>query len=408
MMRIMATTETLQYQTTPIFTFNFTLLFMAHLFFGFSFWPYVLLPVFIQNLGSNLAEVGIIMGAASVSGMIMRPWSGDALDRVGRRSCLLAGGLIFFVTHMFYLRIDQIGPFIYFVRLFHGLSMGILFATFFTFAADITPVQRRTEGIAIFGIGGHLSGAFGVPLGEFLIRTGGYPLLFKTCAGFTLLFTLVSYFLKEPKKTGTQPRFHLSDFFRTGFLPKNRVPLIGNGLFALGLISYMVFLKPYAYEKGFTVTFFFLAYSLSAVVIRLVGAKWPDQFGLKTVLYPSFISMTLGILLLAFWPSPIGLLVSGVLCGVGHGFVFPILSVLVINRATENERGRSMALFTLLFDVGFFIGAPLWGYIAEHFGYRPMFYLSAISTLIAIGLFVFFDQSEPTLSPAKVRVNASD
>ncbi|VAX29806.1 hypothetical protein MNBD_NITROSPIRAE01-47 [hydrothermal vent metagenome] len=399
--------EDIKEKDASLFTRNFTLLFMAHLFFGFSFWPYVLLPVFIQDLGSNLVEVGIIMGAASVSGILIRPWSGHALDRIGRRSCLLAGGLIFLLTHGFYLLVDQIGPFIYFVRLVHGLSMGILFATFFTFAADITPPQRRTEGIAIFGIGGHLSGAFGVPLGEFLIRTGGYPLLFKTSAVFTVLFTVLSYFLKEPRKTGNQAKFRLSDFFRAGLQKANRMPLIGNGLFALGLISYMVFLKSYAHEQGLSVTFFFMAYSLSAVLIRLVGGKWPDQYGLKTVLYPSFISLALGIFLLAFWPSPIGLLVSGVLCGIGHGFIFPILSVLLINRGTDNERGRSMALFTLLFDVGFFIGAPLWGYVAQHFGYPAMFILSAANVLLAVVAFVFFDQEDPVLTPAKVSLPPS-
>lgn len=391
----------------PLLTPNFCFLFMAHFSFGFSFWPYVLLPVFLQGLGSTLSEVGIIMGAASISGMIVRPWTGEALDRIGRRSCLLAGGLVFFITHIFYLFITQIGPFIYVVRLFHGLSMGILFATFFTFAADITPEGRRTEGIALFGISGHFSGALGVPLGEFLIRTWGYPGLFKASAGFTLLFTFLCLFLKEPKKVSEKPGFRLIDFFRTGLQPANRVPLIGNGLFSLGLISYMVFLKPYAHEKGFTVTFFFLAYSLSAVFIRLIGGKWPDQFGLKTVLYPAFVSLASGIAVLALWPSPTALLISGILCGMGHGFIFPILSVLLINRATENERGRSMALFTLLFDVGLFIGAPLWGYIAEHFGYPSMFSLAAISVLASIGVFIFFDQCDPVLASAKVRINPS-
>ncbi len=384
-----------------LITRNFCILFMAHLFFGFSFWPYVLLPVFIQDMGSSLAEVGIIMGAASVSGMLIRPWSGDALDRVGRRSSLLAGGLIFFLTHLFYLMIDQIGPFIYFVRLCHGLSMGILFATFFTFAADITPNTRLTEGIALFGIGGHLSGAFGVPMGEFLIRTGGYSALFKACAGFTILFTLMGYFLKEPQKTGPMPKFRLVDFFHTGFHTANRVPLVANGLFALSLISYMIFLKPYAHEQGLTVTHFFLAYSLSAVAIRIVGGKWPDRFGLKTVLYPAFFLLAAGIIVIAMWPSPAGLMIAGAFCGIGHGFVFPILSVFLIHRAPENERGRSMALFTLLFDVGFFIGSPLLGYTAEHFGYSSMFFLSAVSAISAIFIFILFDQETPVPTAAK-------
>lgn len=373
---------------------NFLLLFTAHLLFGFSFWPYVLLPVFLQNLGSDLAAVGIIMGVASVSGMLIRPWTGNALERIGRRKCLLIGGAIFFVTHLLYLSIDHMGPLIYIVRLLHGLSMGILFATFFTFAADIAPETRRTEGIALFGIGGHLSGAFGVPLGEFIIQHGGYAGLFQACAGFTLLFIILCYFLKEPANDHEKPVFHWLRFLQSAFHSPNRVPLAVTGLFALGLVSYMVFLKPYAHENGFSVTPFFMAYSLSAVLIRLAGGKWPDRFGLKTVLYPSIFLLALGITLLAFWASPLGLLISGIFCGVGHGFIFPILSVLLINRAPGNERGARMALFTLFFDIGLFIGSPLWGFIADGFGYQAMFLLSATGVLSGIAVFIFMDAAD--------------
>ncbi len=385
-----------------LLTRNFALLFFAHLFFGFAFWPYVLLPVFLQGLGSNLTQVGIIMGLASISGMFIRPWTGKALDQIGRKKCLLTGGIIFLITHMVYLSIDEIGWILYIVRLLHGLSMGILFATFFTFAADMIPESRRTEGIALFGIGGHLSGALAVPLGEYIIQFGGYSDLFKVCAGFTLLSTGLCYFLKEPENNHEKPEVNLGHFFKTAFKTQNRVPLAVTACFALGLISYMVFLKPYAHSKGLIVTSFFLAYSLSAVFIRLIGRKWPDQFGLKQVLYPALFSLSTGITLLALWPSPIGLLLSGILCGIGHGFIFPILSVLLINRAPSNERGGRMALFTLFFDVGIFIGSPLWGFIANHYGYQLMFLLSAASVLTSVGIFVFLDQPHHSLPTMKV------
>jgi len=378
--------------TPSLFNLNFFLLFMAHLFFGFAFWPYVLLPVFLQNLGSDLSSIGVIMGAASVSGILIRPWIGVALERIGRKRCLFIGGLIFLVAHFFYLSIDEIGWAIYGVRLIHGLGVGILFSTFFTLAADLSPETRRTEGIALFGVAGHLSGALGIPLGEWVINLGGYTSLFKACAGFTLLFMAFSHFLKTPATHTPNPLFGAKQFMETAALPINRVPLAATGLFAVGLISYMTFLKPYAHTLGIGVSSFFLAYSLTAVAVRLLGGTWPDRFGLMRVLYPALFSLSAGITLLALWPSPSGLILSGVLCGIGHGFIFPILSVLLLNRGPGSERGARMALFTLFFDIGIFIGSPLWGLVAEGFGYTTMFFLSAATVLISVGAFLFLDR----------------
>lgn len=378
-----------------LLTGRFFLLFMGHLFFGFSFWPYVLLPVYLQDLGSGLADIGIIMGTASVSGILLRPWIGVALERIGRRRCLLIGGLVFLIAHLLYLTIDRIAWEIYMIRLIHGFGIGILFSTFFTLAADISPLSRRTEGIALFGIAGHLSGALGIPLGEQIVRLSGYRGLFLACASFTLLFILIGFFLADPpveKKRGDL--FDVYRFVKTTFYPSNRVPVLATGFFAIGLTSYMVFLKPYAHDIGLGVSTFFLAYSLTAVSIRLIGGTWPDRFGLKRVLYPSFVFLAVGIAWLGLWPSSTGLLFSGMLCGIGHGFIFPILSVLFINRAPDSERGARMALFTLFFDIGIFIGSPLWGFVAHAHGYISMFFLSAGIVFVSILAFVFLDHSD--------------
>lgn len=382
-----------------LFNLNFFLLFLAHLFFGFAFWPYVLLPVFLQSLGSDLASIGVIMGLASVSGILIRPWIGVGLERIGRKRCLLIGGVVFLAAHFIYLSVDKIGWLIYGLRLLHGLGIGILFSTFFTLAADLSPESRRTEGIALFGVAGHLSGALGIPLGEWIIRVGGYTSLFQACAGFTLIFMIFSHFLKAPPGEARNPHFGARQFVETAVLRTNRVPLAATGLFAVGLISYMTFLKPYAHELGLGVSTFFLAYSLTAVAVRLIGGTWPDRLGLMQVLYPALFSLSTGIILLALWPAPMGLLIAGILCGIGHGFVFPILSVLLISRGPDTERGARMALFTLFFDIGIFIGSPLWGIVAEGFGYTTMFFLSAATVLISVAAFALLDR-RLTLAPA--------
>ncbi len=384
-------------QRPVLLTRNFYLLFVAHLFFGLSFWPYVLLPVFLQGLGSGLTELGIIMALASVAGMIIRPWIGFMLDHFGRRRSLLFGGVIFFCAHLLYLTIDRIGPLIYVVRFVHGFGIGTLFASLFTIAADISPLSRRAEGIALFGVAGHLSGAIGVLLAEEIVLMSGFSALFLACAGFTAIFILIVYFVQEPAVSNKDTSFTLKRFIKSTYHPLNRIPFLVTVLFAFGLVSYMTFLKPFAQEQEIRVTSFFFAYSLSAVFVRLLAGNWPDRFGLKTVLYPSLISLSIGIMLIIGFSTPAELLLSGILCGIGHGFIFPILSVFLINRAPDSERASRMVLFTLCFDLGIFIGSPLLGFVAEAFGYRQMFMISAIAILLSIPAFMFLDR-EPVLA----------
>ncbi|HEY5648810.1 MAG TPA: MFS transporter [Nitrospiria bacterium] len=371
-------------------TKNFFLLSAAHFFFGLAFWPFVLLPVFLQDLGADLLIVGVIIGSASLAGIAVRPWVGTALDRIGRRKCLITGGLVFLATNLLYLEVESIGWMIYAIRLLHGLGMGILFATFFTLAADISPLERRTEGIGLFGISGHLSGSVGVMLGETIIGIWGYSGMFISCASLSLLSLLIILRVRDPghHHHETPP----VSFFRLSLAPALRLPLLATIVFAISLSSYMVFLKPYALSVGVgSVTTFFVAYSLSAVGVRLVGGHWPDRFGLRPVLYPSMVLMSLGILLFTVQPTPAGLVISGVLCGTGHGFIFPILSVMFLAAAEKKNRGSLMTLYTMLIDTGLFIGAPLLGLIARGGNYLPMFIVAAALQAASLAAFALLD-----------------
>jgi MFS family permease len=43
---------------------------------------------------------------------------------------------------------------VYLVRILFGIGTGAIFAGYFTFASDLIPPERRTEGLALFGISG--------------------------------------------------------------------------------------------------------------------------------------------------------------------------------------------------------------------------------------------------------------
>ena len=81
-----------------------------------------------------------------------------------------------------------------------------------------------------------------------------------------------------------------------------------------------------------------------------------------------------------------------VLCGIGHGYTFPILLGLVITRVAEGDRGSATAIFTALFDVGVAFGAPVFGGIVERTGFGVA-YATAAGVILAGALsFALWDR----------------
>ena len=342
-----------------------------------AFWPYVLLPLFLGNLGYDSFMIGVLMGTASVSGVLIRPWIGVRLDRQGRKPLLIGAASLFVGVNLGYILVDETGPLIYGIRLLHGLSIGPLFAAIMTFAADIIPEERRTEGFAYFGIAGHLSGSISVMLGEWMIWLGGFSALFISGAVMSLIAVIFFSMLSEPDFK----RLEKSSPSLWEIAKDQRfvVLWIVSLSFSLGLTSYFIFLKPFAETVGLTnVSFFFTTYSSVAVLIRLFGARLPQQLGEKKVLSISLGCLAIGILMISHLPTIWGLMFTGMLCGTGHGYGFPILSSILIKNTSRKIRGSVITFYTLLFDIGFLIGAPLWGLLVTISGYNMMFLTAAL------------------------------
>ena len=68
------------------------------IFLGFQMLPSTL-PIYVKSLGGADSIIGWIAGLATISSLIIRPLSGIALDKLGRKGVLLTGiGIIIVVT----------------------------------------------------------------------------------------------------------------------------------------------------------------------------------------------------------------------------------------------------------------------------------------------------------------------
>jgi len=369
-----------------LFTPAFVLVSVANLLQVMAFFLFVHLPGYLSDLGADEVQIGIVVGTTAFSSILLRPLIGREMDQRGRRPVILVGNVFNVVAVSLYLLVDSLGPFIYVVRALHGVGEATLFTALSTYAADVIPVSRRTQGLALFGISGMLPLALASLVGDLLLGGGDYDLLFTVALVFAAAAFVACLPLAEPPFEGEErvPRPMSVTLRRSSLLPLWWITVV----FAMALTSFFTFIKTFVEETGAgSVGAFFGAYALIAVVLRIVAGWLPDRYGPNRVLYPSLALMASGFVVLALFPSTAGVVTAGLLCGAGHAYVFPILYSLVVTRARPAERGMAMAIFTGLFDVGTLAGSPTLGFIIATRGYAVMFGTAA--ALLIAGSIVF-------------------
>jgi MFS family permease len=364
---------------------------LAH---GISFNLFLHLPGFLNELGASDVQIGFIFGITGASAILARPPIGRAMDTRGRRGVILVGNALNIVVCALFLTVDSIGPWIYAIRVLHGIAEAMLFTALFTYAADWVPASRRTQGLALFGVSGMLSMSLGGLLGDMILTRWDYSALFHAALGFSVLSFVVSLPLHDHDRLGASDE-EPSRGFAAALGQRDLLPLWWIGaVFAVALASVFAFLKRYVMETGLsTVGDFFTAYTGAAIFLRVFLGWLPDRVGPKRVLFPALLCLALAFVLLGSAQTSRDVVIAGALVGVGHGFTFPILFGMLVTRARDAERGSAMAIFTALFDLGVVIGGPLFGFVIDVGGFGAMFQTAAVAVGVGLLVFILWDRN---------------
>lgn len=375
---------------TPVFA----LLCAAHFLCALSFNLYLQLPGLFLDLGAREAQVGMVSALMGVCAIVARPPVGRVMDRRGRRPILLVGGVLGSLACFGYFTIDHWGAWLFVVRVAHGVSEAMLFASLFALAADLVPAGRRIEGIGLFGVFGMLPVAVSGVLGDWLVSAGGYTLVMTVGAATSVASLALSWFVPEPPRAqGEAPRGLWAAARERRLLPL----WVAGLLFATAISAYFILLKTFvAHHPIGKIGDFFAAYALVASALRVFLGSLPERLGPKRVVGVAMTSVALGAFVLAGADARWQLVIAGVLAGAGHGYTFPILLGLVVTRARATERGAALTLFTALFDGGTVVGGLVFGWLAEHAGYPVMFATAGSLALAGYGLLVWLDRTTRT------------
>lgn len=349
------------------------------------------LPKYVKDsLHGNGFVVGVVIGVFSLSAAVLRPWAGRLGDRRGRRILVVGGSLIVAVSVASYALIDNAGVLVV-QRLLTGVGEAAVFVGLATAVQDMAPADRRGEAASYFSVALYLGLAIGPNTGERIaashavravLRFGsadavpvsydhGYHGVWLFAGGSALVAALLGMRVPVGETTTRRPETVL----HRGALRPGIVLLLGIIPFA----GFSAFLALYGKSIGIDdVGPVFAAYAVIVVLVRFFGARLPDRLGWRRASLVALAASTTAVVVLAAWPSIVGVYVAtGIIC-IGQSLLFPALFAAVVEDAAEEERSHAVGTFSVFFDLANGVGAPILGVVVSLSNYRVAFLASAV------------------------------
>jgi MFS family permease len=172
--------------------------------------------------------------------------------------------------------------------------------------------------------------------------------------------------------------------------PSVHIPALVLLLVGLAFGTLMTFLPLYLKQAQVPLQagIFFSAAAMTSFCVRLGAGAVVRRWGRGLLMSAGLISYALALALLFLAQTPTAFLIGALLEGAGFGVLLPMMSAMMAERALPQERGRVFGICLLGLDLGGAIAAPLFGAVAEQFGYRPLFAIASGCTLLALALFL--------------------
>jgi MFS family permease len=330
------------------------------------------LPIYARRLGASDAAVGVIMASFAITSLLLRPVTGWAADRYGRRPFMLAGALVFTVASLAYGWSAGAAGLVA-VRLAHGAGMGLYPTAASAMVADLTPPARRGEVLGLYGAAGSIALAIGPVTGMAVVERLGFPPLFWTAglvAAAALALTLVT------GETLARPRvvpFTLSSALSLPAVHPSLVTLCL--MFTYGV--QVAFLPLHADSHGINPGVFFLVFAVTITLARGPAGRISDARGRAPLAATGLGLAALALVVLALSEGAVGLATAGAIYGLAYGTAQPALVAWCVDDVAEGDRGRAMGTFYTALEIGIALGAAGSGLAIARWGFTGTFLATA-------------------------------
>jgi len=337
------------------------------------------LPVYVEDeLGGGSVAVGVTVGVFAVSAALLRPLAGRLGDTRGRRILVIGGSLVMGLSVLAYTLVDSIAALVA-LRLLTGAGEAAMWVGAATAIQDMAPDDRRGEAASYFSVALYAGLAFGPLVGEGLRDSAGFHAvwIFAGCCG--LVACALGFGTPRDVRREPQP-FRL---LHPAALGPGAILLLG----MLPFIGFATFIALYGPTVGFAdVAPLLLVYGVLVLVIRVVGAKLPDQLGWTRASSTALSVLAVGGLLLGLWSGAAGVWLAVVALAIGMSLLFPALFSATVAAVPESERGQAVGTFSLSFDLASGLGPAVLGVVVALADYRAAFVVAGIGAAAGLAL----------------------
>jgi MFS transporter, DHA1 family, tetracycline resistance protein len=353
-----------------------------------------LLPFFVQAQNGGAAIAGALSSLYASAQLFAGPLLGALSDRYGRRPVLL---VCLLGTSLGYLMLGLANslPLIFLAVLIDGLTGGNL-TTAYAYIADVTTPENRARGMGMVGAAFGLGLMAGPALGGLLSRYGLYVPAFTASA--IALSNVVFGFFVLPESLPLEKREiksisqilsrgkQFTNLFRQVNIQKFIVALFLLNLAFAGLQSNFPLYSNYRFHWTSTQnSFFYLYVGICAVFIQgFLFGKIQPHFGERRLALAGLLSMTLGLMFMAYAREAWMLYPAVTIIALGTGLSIPSLTALVSFRVSESEQGRLMGGTQTLLSLTAIIGPTLAGISFEWIAFSAPYWLGSLFSLLAL------------------------
>lgn len=135
-----------------------------------------------------------------------------------------------------------------------------------------------------------------------------------------------------------------------------------------------------------TVAWLSLAYALGAAVFEPMWGRFGDLHGRKRNALFGLGFFTVGAIVCALSPDVWTMVGARFIQGLGGAAIIPIGMAFIGENFPAEERGRALGLWGMVSGAAPGLGPTLGGYLIDWFGWRSIFWLSALLGLAGIGV----------------------
>ena len=345
-----------------------------------------MLPRLFANFGASEKAVGSMLFITAMSTVVTVYYSGHLSDLFGRLRTLGLACFAIAAALFLYGVVSTVGPSLILASALLGFGWGLTYALGPIVLTRLVNPEERVSAFALLSV--FVMAGFGLsPVLAAFLETIGYAVAgaFFITSGLCVISAILFGVLNAPVKAHAinpgpeaSSRITLTSM-REVLGSRALVPVIMVCLGASVFAGMNNFQTVFADARGLNYATFFLTYTITVVIFRLVLVKFKG--GKRPYLIIALLQylMCASVILFLFSAGSSALyIVVAITFGLGYGVSYPILVAMAANDAEDHLGPQTLQLFALTYFIGIFCFPLIAGWLIVEVGTTPLLILVAI------------------------------